>query len=368
MRTVCFFIGIAGLIGGCVPVWAQSSAGATGVSPASNPAISINGLFLGAITSRAGAEAEAEEDHREEESSHAHGHSGAEEGMQVQEVEVQFGSFVDPYLKADVILAMHGTEGIELEEGFVTTLGLGTGLSLKAGKFYADFGKHNLLHTHLFQFVDPPLVATRLLGAEGLNEVGAGLSWLVPASWYVELSGQVLNGDNEVFAGPNGEDLAYLGHVKSFWDLGASTTLELGGSYAAGKNRFDELSRLAGGDLTLRWRPARRAVYRSLTLQAEYLYASRDQGALRNEEGGLYALAQYQFARRWWGQARYDLVGLPKEAEERDYRVSGLLAFAASEFSALRLQYNRLHEVGEGIDEFFLQFNFTIGSHPAHRY
>jgi len=344
---------------------------ATGMSRAFNPAISVNGLFLGAFSSAAEMEGhddeheEHEEGHEEE---HTHTHGGTAEGMQVQEVELQLSSFVDPYLKADLTLAMHGSEGIELEEGVVTSLALPANLTLKAGKFYAALGKHNLLHTHQFPFIRPPLVNEHLLGGHGLNEVGLGLDWLLPIAWYAELSAQVLNGDNSLFSAPKGEDLAYLGHLKSFWELGESATLELGGSYATGQNEHERTTQLAGGDLTFKWRPVRRAIYRSLTFQVEYLYASMDHGDESEAEGGLYFLSQYQFARRWWVQGQYDLFGLPKEEEERDHRISGLLAFVPSEFSSFRLQYSRNETEGEEFGELFLQFNFTIGSHPAHRY
>ena len=341
----------------------------TGVSRAFNPAISVNGLFLGALSSTEEHEEAHEEEHEEaHEEEHAHEHGGTEEGMQVQEVELQLSSFVDPYLKADLTLAMHGSEGIELEEGVVTSLALPASLTLRVGKFYAALGKHNLLHTHQFPFVRPPLVHEHLLGGHGLNEVGIGLDWLLPAAWYAELNLQVLNGDHDLFAAADGEDLAYLGHLKNFWEMGESATLELGGSYAAGKNAHDRTTQLAGGDLTFKWRPVRRAIYRSLTLQAEYLYAAVDHGDESETEGGLYCTGQYQFARRWWVQGQYDLFGLPKEEEERDHRISGLLAFVPSEFSSLRLQYSRNKVEGENFGELFLQFNFTIGSHPAHRY
>ena len=104
----------------------QGQTTATGLSRAFNPAISANGLFLGSYTSREKAGAEP----------------GT--GIHIQEMEVQLTSFVDAYFKADMILALPGGEGIEVEEGFVTTQGLPYNLTLKAGKFYADLGRHNL--------------------------------------------------------------------------------------------------------------------------------------------------------------------------------------------------------------------------------
>lgn len=329
----------------------QGQTTTTGLSRAFNPAISANGLFLGSYTSR------------EEE--------GAEPGtgLHFQEMEVQLASFVDSYLKADLILALPGGEGIEVEEGYVLTQGLPYNLILKAGKFYAELGRHNTLHTHAFPFIDPPLVLEHLLGDEGLNETGLGLSALLPAPWYAELSGQVLNGDNALFASPRGRDLLCVGHLKNFWDLGDAATLELGGSWAGGDNQDQELSSLAGADLTLKWRPPRRSLYRGLVWQSEYLYARRGRPVGAEKQGGCYTLLQYQFARRWWAQVRWDLFGLPRLAgAEREHRLSGLLALVPSEFSALRLQYSRLDREGGAENQVLAQFNFTIGSHPAHRY
>lgn len=348
-KSTIFAIGISALT--CSALWAQTSTTATGTSRAFNPAISANGLFLGAL------------------------HSGApnqerDEGLSAEEFEVQLSSSVDSYLRADLILALPGGEGVEMEEGFVTTLGLPANLALKVGKFYADLGKHNSLHTHRFPFIDPPLVNERLLGDEGLNEVGISLNWLAPTPWYSELSAQVLDGENELFASENGRDLTYLIHAKNFFDLSANTTLELGGSYALGQNTFARLSQLAGVDLTLKWQSPRQATYRSIVLQSEYLYAKQKGNAALGEEGGFYTYAQYQFARRWWLQGRYDLFGTPlgKTRISREQRLSALLSFAPSEFSALRLQYSYRDERGETGNEILLQFNFTIGSHPAHSY
>lgn len=329
----------------------QGQTTATGLSRAFNPAISANGLFLGSYTSR------------EEE--------GAEPGtgMHIQEMEVQLTSFVDAYFKADVILALPGGQGVEVEEGYVLTQGLPYNLALKAGKFYAELGRHNTLHTHAFPFIDPPLVLERLLGEEGLNETGLGLSTLLPLPWYAELSGQVFNGDNALFASPRGRDLLYVSHLKNFWDLGDAATLELGGSWAGGDNQDQEQSSLAGADLTLKWRPPRRSLYRGLVWQSEYLYAHRGLPVGAEKQGGFYTLLQYQFARRWWVQGRYDLFGLPRRAgAEREHRLSGLVAWVPSEFSALRLQYSRLDREGGTENQVLAQFNFTIGSHPAHRY
>jgi len=334
---------------------------ATGISRAFNPAISVNGLFLGTYTSDEAGGTDGEEG----------GVGHITSGIHIQEVEAQFTAFVDPYLRADIILALPEGEGIEVEEGYVSTLNIPS-VIFRIGKTHEPFGKHNLLHTHQFPFIDAPLINERIFGEEGLTEVGVDVSYLVKLPWFSELRFDLLDGSNEVlFNSPNGNDLAYLAHYKNLWDLSEATTLELGESYIVGKNEFEDTSQAAGVNLTLKWRPPRRALYRALIWQTEYLYAKKEPADQTFDSlGGLYTLVQYQFARRWWVQGRYDRLGLPEARDEgATYRVSGLLALVPSEFSAIRLQYNYLKEENEeGVHQVLAQVNFTIGSHPAHQY
>jgi len=52
-----------------------------------------------------------------------------------------------------------------------------------------------------------------------------------------------------------------------------------------------------------------------------------------------------------------------------DHKWTIMAALVPSEFSALRLQYSHTQqEFGKDIDQILLQLNYTIGSHPAHKY
>ena len=112
------------------------------------------------------------------------------------------------------------------------------------------------------------------------------------------------------------------------------------------------------------------ATEKALIWQSEYLYFTRDRGREPfTRGGGLYSSLQHQFARRWWIQGRYDLLGVPKFDDGRKHRWSTLLAFVPSEFSAIRLQHSYTsQERGSPVNQLLLQFNYTIGSHPAHQY
>jgi len=53
-------------------------------------------------------------------------------------------------------------------------------------------------------------------------------------------------------------------------------------------------TKLAGADLTFKWRPAGRERYRTLIWQSEFINSSRDV-----DKKGVYSLMQFQFARLW---------------------------------------------------------------------
>jgi hypothetical protein len=346
---------------------AAQAAPPKGILSALNPAISVNGLFLGGFSSRPKKTASL---------------TGLDfhNGFNFQEAEFQFTADVDPYWKANFILGIDRAGEIELEEGYVTSEQLPYDLlprntSLKLGKFFGGFGKHNLFHAHQFPFIDAPLINQSLFGGEGLKEPGLGVSYLLPTSWFSELTLQGLAGENESlfrFSEDAKRRGAYLGHWKNFFDLNDATTLEVGNSYVAGRNSDagHRLSQAVGLDLTMKWRPLKQATERGLIWQTEYIYSRQDRGREpATLGGGLYSSLQYQFARRWWIQGRYDFLGLPKFEDGKKHRWSTLLALVPSEFSAIRLQHSyTAQDRGGPVNQLLLQFNFTIGAHPAHQY
>ncbi|GIX07445.1 MAG: hypothetical protein KatS3mg115_1848 [Candidatus Poribacteria bacterium] len=357
----------------------------TGVSRAFNPAISVNALLLGMTQLETGegshGETAPEEsaDHTpgplegsdehaheslDEETAHeAHGHSLGTEGLFVQEVEVRFTAFADPHVKADLTLSMHGAEGVELEEGYVQTLGLPANLLVRGGKFLVPFGKHNPLHTHEFPFVEPPLVHERLFGEEGLNEVGIEVSWLTPLPWYAEVGGALLNGDNpSLFDLERG--LAYSGRVRNFFDWNETTTLELGLSGAFQRQEGRGWSRALGADWTVKWTPLETARHRAAVFQAEVVSGKDREG---HSLFGGYGLVRVRLGRPWWVQGGFDWLG--EEAFRSRARFA--LVFAPTEFQAIRFQYSVAWTSGEEVEadhRVAVQYNVTIGSHPAHAY
>ncbi len=270
-----------------------------------------------------------------------------------------------------MILAMPGGEGIEVEEGYVTSLQHPFGLGLRVGKFKVPFGRENAQHTHALPFIDRSLVGDAIFGEKGLNEVGIEASYLIPTPWYSLISLMLLNGNNELlFDSPDAGDVAVAGDLSNVFDLSVNTTVELGLSMTAGRRGEAGTSEAAGARLVYKWRPVNNANRRGAVVVLEAMWAhpaGSDDSA--NEPTGAYAYAQWRLARRWYVAGRYDILGEDAHLDRPTQRGTLILTLAPTEFSALRLQTaSTILPDGDRDLSAFLQLNITIGAHPAHAY
>lgn len=295
----------------------------------------------------------------------------------LQESEASFQAIVDPYARADFFLAI-GEEGIEVEEGYVSFPTLPGGLLLKAGKMRANFGRLNAFHNHTLPWIDRPLAMYNLLGGSpldpdtGIKDAGISVSRLIPAgSLFLETTGEVFRGDSgTVFTSSRRSDFSTVGHLRAYADFTDDTNVEIGGSYARGHNELGSgfVTQLYSTDVTVRWRPLNRAIYRSLVGRTELFWSRRAQRpALQSAFGG-YASLDYGFRRRWFAGGRYDWSDRAAEASIQDRGESAVLTFWPSEFTQVRSQYRRTR-YGDGprvAHELLMQVLFTIGAHGAH--
>ncbi len=303
-------------------------------------------------------------------------------GFSLQEAEFQFSADVDPYMRAVALFAVAQESGaagygIDPEEVFLESISLPS-VTIRAGKMKLALGKHNMLHTHAFPFIDAPLIHQQLLGDEGLNETGVSAAVLLPVSWYSEFIVQGFSLTNEdLYASPKSGDIGALARIKNLLDLSDDLTMEFGLSGTSGKNQFDRTSSVLGADLTFKWRPSIGGKYHALIWSTEYLNGDRPgrtdstSGEPTEKLGGAATWVQYQFAERWWIQGRYEYVGLPHDdAIPFQNKQSALIGFFPSEFSGIRFQYDRITTQGKDNADhtFALQYNVSIGAHPAHAY
>ena len=305
----------------------------------------------------------------------------AEPSLSLTEAEVAFQSIVDPYARADFFVGI-GAEGASVEEGFITFTALPAQFQLKVGKLKAQFGKANLLHTHQLPYVDRPLATVNLAGGEeGLTDSGVSVSRLIQNPYlFLEVTGEVFRGETDVFQSPGRSKLNYVGHVRAYRDLSESTNLDLGASFAVGPTDiapadFGDVAsgavlgkKLYGVDATLRYRPLKGATGRRLNLRTELIWSRQNLPFGRHATAfGVYGLGEYQLARRWYLGARLDRSGRVLDPDLVDTGGSAFVTFWPTEFSQIRGQVRRTSYAGGIVaNEFFLQFNFTIGAHGAH--
>ena len=288
----------------------------------------------------------------------------------LEESEISFQAFVDPYAQAKFFVAV-GPEGAEVEEGFINFIALPHDFTMKVGKLKANFGKMNTMHTHVRPWVDSPLVLKNFFGDEGLADSGISASRIFPNRFntFVEATAEVYSGDAEgVFESENLNDLFYLGHLKAYRDLSEQSNLEIGTSFARGTApETGGSSEFAGLDLTYRFKPLQRGLYRSFISRTE-LIANRRSG-FGDHAFGFYTSADYQFAQRWIAGVRLDSADHPDDPGLTDRGASLTLTFWPSEFSQLRAQGRRIrYGNGPTVNELLMQLQFSIGAHGAHSF
>lgn len=343
----------------------QTLGGATSNAKLLNPDISLIGDFIGTA---------------------GHNDVSPPRSLELHESEVGFQAIIDPYARADAFFSF-GEEGVNVEEAYVTFTSLPAGLLLKVGKMRADFGKVNTIHNHALPYIDRPLATNELVGGEdGIDDAGLSLARFLPApkNWFLEGTAQVFRGDSStVFAANRREDVSVVGHLRGYTDLSDSTNLDLGISYSRGHSNLGSdfgsgfLTNLYGADATLRWKPLRRAIYKSFLLRTELFWSGRDQLSPLNvfetqHAFGMYSSAEYRLNRRWTVGGRFDRSGRATNANLTDTGFSGIVTYWPSEFSQIRGQYRFGHlaltKPGDfsNANEFLFQFLFVMGAHGAH--
>jgi hypothetical protein len=344
------------------------------------------------------------------------GHDPQVNGFTLQNLELVLDGAVDPYFRGQANLVFQidsaGNSSFELEEAFAETTSLPGNLQLKAGQFVTEFGRLNPTHPHTWSFVDVPVVNGRFFGADGLRNPGMRLSWLTPTPFYSELFLAIQNsfGDTAYSFGSEHDgqplfgrppvtrdldsfgDLLFTPRYAASVDLSSTLTLLAGASAAVGPNSsgLDTRTQIYGLDAYLKWKaPNHHAGFPFVAWQSEVMFRRYEAGAYDGSDPaqpqplpaetlrdhGFYSQLTYGFRKGWVAGLRGDWVDgepgafVPDANREARWRVSPNLTWFPTEFSKLRLQYNCDHRETEGVDHsVWLQMEFTLGAHAAHKF
>src|SRR5436190_19639632 len=343
-------------------------------------------------------------------------HDPQQRGFNARNTELAFDGAVDPYFEgfANIVFKLDNdneTE-VEVEEAFMQTTNLPYNLQLKAGQFFAAFGRLNPVHPHAWEFVDTPLVNGLFLGPDGLRGVGAQTSWTLPLLWYSQLIFASQNGRGSTgfsFRNPGDDgmffdrittdrearglqDFVWIPRFENSVNLSETQTVLAGVSGAFGSNETGANSRtqIYGADLLYKWKSARaEGGFPFVKWQTEFMYRRFEAGHGANDsfpvaetfhDWGLYSQVVWGFKKGWVAGIRGDYVHMQNSDFTDDLdrqsrsRISANLTWYPTEFSKLRLQYN--HDFLEQnvflsereVDSLFFQFEFILGAHGAHKF
>ncbi|MBA3543982.1 MAG: hypothetical protein H0T83_06045 [Chthoniobacterales bacterium] len=343
-------------------------------------------------------------------------HDPQQRGINARNLELALDGAVDPYFEgfANIVFKLDNDNQtqVEVEEAFMQTTDLPWGLQLKGGQFFSAFGRINPMHPHTWDFADDPIVHGRLLGSDGLRGVGLQFSWTAPVSWYSQFIFGVQNGrgntgysfrnpgDNGLFYGrltsareARGlQDFVYIPRWENSFDLGPTQTVLFGVSGAFGSNETGAHARtqIYGADFLYKWKsPRAEGGFPFVKWQTEAIYRRFEAGrgidqsfpvAETFHDWGMYSQVVWGFKKGWTAGLRGDYLHMQASAFTDDdqrqsrARASGDLTWYPTEFSKIRLQYN--HDFLEAndflavrqADSIFLQFEFMLGAHGAHKF
>ena len=312
----------------------------------------------------------------------------------------------------------HGEDSVEVELAYLQTIAMPEGFQVTAGKFFSAFGYQNSRHAHAWDFVDQPLVYETMLNNQ-YSDPGVQVTWLAPTDTYLLFGAESFGGDKFPAGGAahsgNGANTAFM---KVSQDVDDSNTWFAGLSYMSARSvdraslsipdsQFSDVSdmgapfftgtsNILGADLVWKWAPHGNFYQKNFVFQAEYLHRNESgivslapcgsvvgcggSSAYHDSAAGWYVQGTYQWRPQWRFGLRYDRLSSDNTLQG-GYDPAGLLAngftphresamvdFSNSEFSRIRLQYNRDQPGPTAYNEVFLQYIVAMGSHPAHTF
>lgn len=326
--------------------------------------------------------------------------------------ELNLSADVDPYSRAYFII--NGTPGaVEVEEAAFQTTRLPGNLSLRGGRYFADFGRLPKFHDHELPFVERTTSLDRFVDGEARTE-GVELRYLFPFPFFLQGTagaGNRLGAENTRLeettpasqdGHKNGRPLdafTYNGRLFTYAPLGDDWGLDLGASAAYTPRQYYVGGARAGlpntqrllnaADVTLRWEPLGDNVRKALWSTEVFRNNERRRTAIVDETGaaiqdsngddvfdnvprtawGVMSVVDARLTRRLGAGVYGDL------AEDLDVRkkvstdIGAFLNLHVSEFQKVRFQVSRLRDNHGGKADVrgFVQYTAAIGTH-AHTF
>jgi hypothetical protein len=306
----------------------------------------------------------------------------------LQSGELFLSAPVDPFLRGYASLAGSTEEGFDIEEAALVTTSLPWNLTAKGGRFFADVGRLPHFHREQLPFVDRPPSIERLIPGESRAQ-GVELTWLAPTEHYFRVTAGLYDsiGERDELPpdvgsrGSRGFDqLTWLVHPSTYFDLTDTLNLELGGTFATVKDHHART--LWGFDATLRHQPGTSRLYQGFVLGSEWYWNSEEFqdvvvvetdpdtgepiafGDDRFRRNGGYAYLETFLGRPYSLGARFDWAEAPVGPVDRQLTYSAFATWYPSEFQRLRFQVDQIDRRHARDDQrLTLQWTAFLGSH-----
>jgi len=335
-------------------------------------------------------------------------------------MELNIAASVDPFARGYAVLnasadPVTGEATAGFEEAAIVTTSLPWNLTVKGGRFFAEFGRLAYIHDHELPFVWRPLALDQYIGGEDRTD-GVQINWLVPIPHYVSLTvgvGDSFGGQPNDFGTPSAPGdyrkftaFNFWGRASTYFDVTDNIAIEPGFSWEFCPNELDRGGaflqpngnmltererRLLDADFMVRYQPLRNNQFKSLTWGTEVLF-SRNRYNVTAPDGapfpninvpscGLYSYLAYRFHRQWTAGFEFQYVQNAQDKHQQTYAYSPYITWYLSHWNELRLQYTHTQPYGKGVYEgldgnappvvstlkpdnaVYLQWAWIIGSH-----
>ena len=320
-------------------------------------------------------------------------------GLALGESELAVEGNIDPYFFGSATLA-YATEGAEtkthLEEAYIATTALPHGFTVKGRRFNSRIGYLNEFHRHADDFTDRPLPyprhARQPRRRRGVYaDDGLQVRWVAPTETFFELGAELFRGELP----GRGRAARRPGCTRCSRTSAVTSARSTAG--APGCRRLTPRPMRARAARTASPAPAaygsptssgngRRTATRARassscrrSISGATSRACSTARATPARKTGWYAQAVYRFVPRWSAGLREDRLSSNNRGGtvagstldslgHTPRRTSLMLDYAPSEFSRLRLQYNRDQSQAEADNQWYLQYIMSLGAHRAHSY
>ncbi len=308
--------------------------------------------------------------------------SSADDSFNVREAEIMLTAPIDQTFNGLLSFAAHREDGValaEIHEAYISSSKLVPRSNIRVGQFFLGVGRLNRFHRHEWPTIYAPKVHEEFFGPEGALDSGIEYSYLAPLPFYLDTTLGLTNGwtyGHSHNAGEKPKKPTHYARVASYVELPANGGAQLALNYLSRTDAQENLMTLNGLDFTAKWRDTG---VLNLLVQGEVWHRTKKPKDAEAENTlGLYVMPQYAIDSQvfvgllmeyYSVLSLKDVVG--KSINNTNIGFVPTLTYKASEFSSLRLAYNRstYHRADQDdkIEQRVeVQATFMIGAHPAH--